>query len=190
MDSTVGGILLIAALVGYAVFSVIHREKAGRKKAQSGEDKARVRALLQKALPEEGAFTPLYVHMSLGRHAVTHYVYALAVQPEKDRLWVVPVGREGELLYPGKPVLLALEQLGSVYFSLGVKEDVGNRLSSAEFYDTDRNRLLRLEVKDFEYREDRYHWLDVSQTDEASVYFQMMEKWAAQKPLEPKKKKK
>ena len=32
--------------------------------------------------------------------------------------------------------------------------------------------------------------MDVSQTDEASVYFRMMEKWAVQKPLEPKKKKK
>lgn len=110
MDSTIVGILVIVVLVGYAVFSVLYKEKAGRKNARSGEDKARVRALLQKALPEEGPYTSLYVHMSLGRHAVTHYVYALAVQPEQDRLWVVSVGKEGDLLYPGKPFLLALDQ--------------------------------------------------------------------------------
>ena len=72
MDSTIVGILVIVVLVGYAVFSVLYKEKAGRKNARSGEDKARVRALLQKALPEEGPYTSLYVHMSLGRHAVTH----------------------------------------------------------------------------------------------------------------------
>ena len=68
MDSTIVGILVIVVLVGYAVFSVLYKEKAGRKNARSGEDKARVRALLQKALPEEGPYTSLYVHMSqIGR---------------------------------------------------------------------------------------------------------------------------
>lgn len=189
MNSTVTGILVIVVLVGYAIFSVIHKERAGREKAQSGEDKARVRALLQKALPGEEPFTPIYVHMSLGRHTVNHYVYALAVQPEKDRLWVVPVGKEGDLLYPGKPSLIALDQLGSVYFSAGASQEVGKRLGAAEFYDRDRQRIFRLEVQDLEYREDRYHWLDVAQAEEVSVFFAMMEKWAAQKPLEPKKKK-
>lgn len=186
MDSTIVGILVIVVLVGYAVFSVLYKEKAGRKNARSGEDKARVRTLLQKALPEEGPYTSLYVHMSLGRHAVTHYVYALAVQPEQDRLWVVSVGKEGDLLYPGKPFLLALDQLGSVYFS-GTNRNVGDRLCTTDFYDRERNRIFRLEVSDFEYREDRYHWLNVYQPEEASVFFQMMERWAAEKPLPPKK---
>lgn len=190
MESTMIGILVIVVLVGCAVFSVTHKKKAGRKKAQTGQDKARVRALLQKALPEEEPFTPIYVHMSLGRHTVTHYVYALAVQPELDRFWVVPVGKEGDLLYPGKPFLIALENLGSVYFSGSGSQEAGERLSFADFYDQNQERIFRLEVKDFEYREDRYHWLDVYQAEEAAVYFQMMERWAAQKPLEPKKKKK
>lgn len=188
MDPTVTGIVLIVAIVGYAIFSVMYKQKAGRKNAQSGEDKARVRALLEKALPGEMPFTPVYVHMSIGRHAVTHYTYALAVQPEKDRLLVVSVGKEGDLLYPGKSFVLALENLGSVYFSVS-KDDVGKRQSVAEFYDQDRKRIFRLEVDDLEYREDRYHWLDVYQPEEASVFFQMMERWAAQKPLKAKKEK-
>ena len=185
MDPTVVGIVVIVAIVGYSVFSVIHKQNAGAKNAQTGEDKARVRALLRKALPGELPFTPVYVHMSLGRHAVTHYVYALAVQPEKDRLWVVPVGKEGELLYPGKPFVLALEALGSVYFSVS-EDKVGKRRSTTDFYDQNRERIFRLEVNDFEYREDRYHWLDVCQPEEASVFYQMMERWAAQKPLKAK----
>lgn len=189
MDPTVVGIIVIIALVGYAVFSVIYKQKKGMKNARSGEDKARVRALLEKALPEELPFTPVYVHMSYGRHTVTHYTYALAVQPEKDQLWVVPVGKEGDLLYPGKPFVFTLETLGSVFFSAS-KDKAGKRMSSAEFYDRDRERLFRLEVNDFECREDRFHWLDVYQPEEVSVFIQMMEKWAAQKPLEPKKKKK
>ena len=59
MDSTIGGVILIAALVGSAIFGVMYKQKAGAKHAQSGEDKARVRALLEKALPEERPFTPL-----------------------------------------------------------------------------------------------------------------------------------
>lgn len=133
-------------------------------------------------------FTPLYVHMSLGRHTVNYYTYALAVQPEKDRLWVVSVAKEGDLLYPGESFALALDALGSVYFSVS-KDNLGKRLSSTVFYNQNREKVFSLEVKDFEYREDRYHWLDVYQPEVASVFFQMMEKWAAQKPLQPKKKK-
>ena len=185
MDPTVVGIIVIVAIVGYSVFSVLHKQNAGAKNAQSGEDKARVRALLKKALPQELPFTPVYVHMSIGRHAVTHYVYALAVQPEKDQLWVVPVGKEGELLYPGKPFVLALEALGSVYFSVSQDKE-GERFSTTDFYDQNRERIFRLEVKDFEYREDRFHWLDVYQPEETSVFYKMMERWAAQKPLKTK----
>ena len=188
MNPTVVGIILIVAIVGYAIISVIYKQKSGLKKAQNGEDKARVRALLEKTLPEKMPFTPLYVHMSTGRHTVTHYAYAVAVQPEKDQLWVVSVGKEGDLLYPGKSFALTLESLGSVYFSVS-KDNLGKRLSSAMFYNQNRERVFSLEVKDFEYREDRYHWLDVYQPEEASVFFQMMERWAEQKPLKPKKKK-
>ena len=188
MNPTVVGIVLIVAIVGYAIFSVTYKQKAGLKKAQSGEDKARVRALLEKTLPEEMPFTPIYVHMSIGRHTVNHYTYALAVQPEKDRLWVVSVAKEGDLLYPGESFVLALDALGSVYFSVS-EDNLGKRLSSTVFYNQNREKVFSLEVKDFEYREDRYHWLDVYQPEEASVFFQMMEKWAAQKPLQPKKKK-
>lgn len=119
---------------------------------------------------------------------MTHYVYALAVQPEKDQLWVVPVGKEGELLYLGKPFALALGSLGSVYFSVS-KDKVGERQSTTDFYDQNRERIFRLEVKDFEYREDRYHWLNVYQPDEVSVFNQMMERWTAQKLLKAKKEK-
>ena len=110
------------------------------------------------------------------------------MQPEKDRLWVVSVAKEGDLLYPGESFVLALDALGSVYFSVS-KDNLGKRLSSTVFYNQNREKVFSLEVKDFEYREDRYHWLDVYQPEEASVFFQMMEKWAAQKPLQPKKKK-
>lgn len=188
MDSTVVGIIFIIALVGYAIFSVSFRQKAGMKNAQSGKDKARVRALLEKTLPEEMPFTPIYVHMSIGRHAVTHYTYALAVQPEKDQLWVVSVTKEGDLLYPGKSFVIALDALGSVYFSVS-KDNMGQRRSTAEFFNSKRERIFRLEVRDFECQEDRYHWLDVYQPEEASVFFQMMERWAAQKPLKSKKEK-
>ena len=63
MNPTVVGIILIVAIVGYAIISVIYKQKSGLKKAQNGEDKARVRALLEKTLPEKIPFTPLYVHM-------------------------------------------------------------------------------------------------------------------------------
>ena len=43
MNPTVVGIVLIVAIVGYSIFSVTYKQKAGLKKAQSGEDKARVR---------------------------------------------------------------------------------------------------------------------------------------------------
>lgn len=189
MDSTVIGVLVIVILVGCSIFSVTYKKKAGAKSAQSGEDKARVRALLQKALPGEEPFTPVYVHMAEGRHTVTHYVYALAVQPERDRLRVVPVGKEGDLLYPGKPFLLALENLGSVHFSCSEGSGLGKSYGVADFYDQNRERIFRLEVKDLEYREDRYHWLNVAQTEEAAAFFRMMEAWAARKPLGPKKRK-
>lgn len=188
MNPTVVGIILIVSIVGYSIFSVMYKQKTGMKNARSGEDKARVRALLEKTLPEEIPFTPIYVHMSMGRHAVTHYTYALAVQPEKDQLWVVSVGKEGDLLYPGNSFVLALEALGSVYFSAS-KDNLGERRSIADFYDRNRERIFRLEVNDFECREDRYHWLDVYQPEEVSVYIQMMERWAAQKPLKAKKEK-
>lgn len=188
MNPTVVGIILIVVIVGYSIFSVTYKQKSGMKNAQSGEDKARVRALLEKALPEEMPFTPVYVHMSIGRHTVTHYTYALAVQPEKDQLWVVSVAKEGELLYPGKSFVLTLEAVGSVYFSVS-KDNLGERRSTVEFYNQNRERIFRLEVKDFECREDRYHWLDVYQPEEVSVFFQMMERWAAQKPLKDKKEK-
>ena len=188
MDPTVVGVVLIVAIVGYSIFSVIYKEKVGMKNAQSGADKARVRALLEKTFPEQMPFTPVYVHMSIGRHAVTHYTYALAVQPEKDQLWVLSLGKEGDLLYPGKSFVLALEALGSVYFSASA-DMPGKRQSTADFYDQNQERIFRLEVKDFECREDRYHFLDVYQPEEVSVYFQMMERWAAQKPLKTKKEK-
>ena len=53
MNPTVVEIVLIVAIVGYAIFSVTYKQKTGLKKAQSGEDKVRVRALLEKTLPEE-----------------------------------------------------------------------------------------------------------------------------------------
>lgn len=167
------GIIFVAIVV--AIFLYSHfKEKANLKKAANGEDKARFQEAVRKVMGE-GDYMIAYAHWEdvqyYGRtRRTTYYHYALAF--DEERLWIMPLRFEKELILPDKPILATSEMLGIVSVSerMNKKTGVVDQVS-ATLNDKDGKKLVELTVDAVNTREDRFHHLNLLQEDECGQFY-------------------
>lgn len=173
---------IIFVLIVVAVFVYVNlKEKANLKKAANGEDKERFEEALRKAMGErlEGHdYTFVYAHYEdvqyYGRsRKTTYYHYGLAF--DSERLWIMPLRFERELVMPDKPVLATGEMLGLV----NVTERVSKKTGKVDFVfatlnDKDGKKLVELTVNAVNTKEDRFHHLNLLQEEECDRFYQFI----------------
>lgn len=183
MDENLMYALIFVAIVA-AVFIYVHfKGKADLKKAADGGDKARFQAAVRKVMGD-GNYTTAYAHWEdvqyYGRRTkTTYYHYALAFDDE--RLWIMPLRFEKELILPDKPVLATSEMLGIITVNERVSKKTGLvEHVSATLNGKDGKKLVDLSVDAVNTKEDRFHHLNLLQNDECAQFFGFISAMAGQ----------
>lgn len=174
MDENIMYILIFVAVV-VAVFLYVHfKEKVNLKKAANGEDKGRFQEAVRKVMGD-GDYIIAYAHYEdvqyRGRTTrTTYYHYALAF--DEERLWIMPLRFEKELILPDKPVLATSEMLGIINVSEVMNKKTGmvTRVSTT-LNDKNGKKIVDIVVDAVNTKEDRFHHLNLLQEDECGQFY-------------------
>lgn len=173
-----GGVTTKQAVIGtiivfvVATIYVLIRDKVNHGKAQTGEDRAALWGILERAVPEIGSYTRAYGCWEWttyqGKRRTTQYwYYGLAFNA--DRLWVIPLSCEGGDISYSSPYCIEKKDVGIV------NSKKGN--CWVELYDRNCNEILSLTVFEENLNDDRYHPLNIVQAEEAKAFLQWKEQW-------------
>ena len=156
-------ILLLILIVGIAIF-VFVKEHINEKKAKTGEDLAKVRAVLSRLLPDSTSYTTAYAFYKWskyqGRSKKTWYChYAIAFR--SGELFVVPIQYAGgEVSAQSRGVLLTPENVGRV-------ESDG---AGPVIFGKDGQEICHFRVLAGYTRQDRYEPFNISQLEESRAF--------------------
>lgn len=169
--------VIFVAIVILVFIYVQVKEKMNLKKAATGEDKARFQDAVRRVMGE-GSYTILYSHWEdveyYGRsRKTTYYRHALAF--EGDRLWIMPVRFEKELIMPGDPVLVTKDVLGIVDVN-EIKDKKTGKTQYIKVTLNDKNgtKLVDLGVHAVNTKEDRFYPLNLLQEEECAQFSQFI----------------
>lgn len=172
MDNTTKALILFV-VIGIAVWIYSKlKEKKNIGLAQNGEDMRRLQEAVARVLPNESGYQVVFAHWEkveyYGRtRRTTYYSYALAF--DDARLWVIPLGFQKDDIRPGQPILLTKESLGIAEVDTHMKNDLLNRVS-VTLRDKDGKSPVNLEVDALNLRSDRFHHLNIDQTQECAQF--------------------
>lgn len=176
--------ILIAAVLFVIIFIYIQlRESMNRKKAETGEDKARLRKAVDRVLNGEYGYRVAYAHWEkvehMGRRTrTTYYTYALAF--DASRLWIMPLRYEKGEVVPAEPLLLTSQMLGIAKMDASVDKSGSLRRVSISLHDKDGKEFLTCYVDAVNLREDRFHHFNLLQPEECEQFQSFMATFAAQ----------
>lgn len=163
-------VAIIAVVFIYSHFTTA----ANKRKAASGEDKARFQEAVRKVMGE-GNYTIAYAHHEdvqyYGRSTkTTYYHYALAF--DDTRLWIMPLRFEKELILPDRPVLATSDMLGIISVTEWMNKKTGmvNHVATT-LNDKNGKKLVDLTVDAENTKEDRFHHLNLLQDDECAQFY-------------------
>lgn len=154
---------VVLLLVGIGVFVFI-KERINEKKARTGEDLAKVRAVLSRLLPDGTGYTTAYAFYKWskyqGRSRKTwYYHYAIAFRP--GELFVVPIQYAGgQVSAQGQGALLTPENVGRV-------ESDG---AGPVFFGKDGKEICHFRVLAMYTRQDRYEPFNIAQAEESRAF--------------------
>ena len=140
---TIYGILALV-VIGAAIFAYMQlKERKNKALAETGQDKAHLKQVVEKLLPNEIGCRALYGHWEdvqhMGRTTRTTY-YSYAVAFDAERLWVAPLKFQQGSILPAQPVLITREDLGRADTDVTTAKDGGIRRVNVVLYDTPTRR--------------------------------------------------
>ena len=164
---TIYGILALV-VIGAAIFAYMQlKERKNKALAETGQDKAHLKQVVEKLLPNEIGCRALYGHWEdvqhMGRTTRTTY-YSYAVAFDAERLWVAPLKFQQGSILPAQPVLITREDLGRADTDVTTAKDGGIR------FNADAENL----------REDRFHHVNILQEEECGHFARFMETLSGQ----------
>lgn len=167
-------------VVGFAYIQV--REKINLKKAETGEDKEKLRQLVALALPGETGYRVAYAHWEKveyrGRtQRTTYFCYALAF--DASRLWVIPLRFQGNEAVPAQAVLFTSEMIGMAEVDIS-KHIESVRRVNVILRDKEGKQFLICNVDAANTREDRFHHFNILQEEECDRFAQFMQSMSNQ----------
>ena len=165
-------ILMVVALIAVIYIFVTIQEKRNRKKALEGDDRVRVWEILEKEVPDVQNYTRAYARWEwstyAGRRTTTSYWY-YGIAFNSDCIYVVPLSAEGGDIGYSNGGVIYKDQLGAVNSKKGA--------NWVELYDKDRKEIVSLMVFAENLKDDKYHPVNIIQTDEEKKFLDWKEKW-------------
>lgn len=162
------GVLVIAAIVVY----VLVREKLNKNKANTGEDKRRVREILQETVSDMENYTPAYASWQItkyyGKRSETSYWY-YAIAYNDDRMHVVQLDNSTGTIRGANSFTVEKSRVGMVNSFQGA--------NWATFYDEDGEEIVTLMVEKENLRDDSFHPVNIIQPEEAAAFQAFVKKW-------------
>ncbi|MCI8420142.1 MAG: hypothetical protein HFF79_06495 [Oscillospiraceae bacterium] len=156
-------ILLVILIVGITIFVLI-KEHINEKKARTGEDLAKVRAVLSRLLPDSTSYTTAYAFYKWskyqGRSKKTwYYHYAIAFRP--GELFVAPIQYAGgEVSAQSRGVLLTPENVGRVEYDG----------AGPVIFGKDGQEICHFRVLAMYTNQDRYEPFNIAQGEESKAF--------------------
>ena len=165
-------ILMVVALIVVIYIFVTIQEQRNRKKALEGDDRVRVWEILEKNVPDVQNYTRAYARWEwstyAGRRTTTSYWY-YGIAFNSDCIYVVPLSAEGGDISYSNGGVIYKDQLGVVNSKKGA--------NWVELYDKDRKEIVSLMVFAENLKDDKYHPVNIIQTDEEKKFLDWKEKW-------------
>lgn len=161
-------IILVLIVVAVALHSNL-KEKSDLRKAETGEDKERLRKLISQVLPEGSWQHMAYAHWEKVEHfgrrtRTTYYCYALAYSD--DSLWIIPLSFDKDIVIPSKPVQVTSEQLGMISVDTTQNKDGGLKRVAVRLHDKEGKGLFDAYIDASNTRSDRFHHFNIVQQEE------------------------
>lgn len=180
---TIYGILALV-VIGAAIFAYMQlKERKNKALAETGQDKAHLKQVVEKLLPNEIGCRALYGHWEdvqhMGRTTRTTY-YSYAVAFDAERLWVAPLKFQQGSILPAQPVLITREDLGRADTDVTTAKDGGIRRVNVVLYDKAGKEIVRFNADAENLREDRFHHVNILQEEECGHFARFMETLSGQ----------
>lgn len=184
MQTIILGVVIMTVLTIIIVAYSTFKEKKDLKKAENGEDMAKLRAALLKLLPADQFWNVLYAHWEKkeykGRTTRTYY-YTYGVAFGEGGLYIAPLRFDiDDDMEVSSPVLISRDVLGITKVK-PVKDKNGELVSvEVELIGKDGTELAHLVADRDNTREDRYHPFNIVQGNECRLFAHFMEELAGQ----------
>ncbi len=165
-------VMIVAGLMAVIYIYLKIKEKKNRGAAETGEDKNIVWGIMQRSVPEAEKYTKAYGCWEWETYrgntkTTTYWYYGIAFNEEQ--ICIVPLSCEGgDISYSGS-VCLRKEDLGMI--------NAKKEQNWTEFYDKDRNEILTFTVDEENLKEDKYHPVNIIQTEEAKAFVAWRNQW-------------
>ncbi|MBO4989397.1 MAG: hypothetical protein J6D37_03590 [Clostridia bacterium] len=165
-------VICFVVVVAIAFIFVLIKDKINKKKASTGEDRARVWGILQKALPEEADLTKAYACWEWstyqGRTRTTTYWY-YGVAFNEDHLYIAPLSCKSGNVESSASYVIRKEDLGMMNSKQGA--------NWVELYDKNGKEIVSLSVFAENLKDDKYHPFNLLQKEEADKFVEWKDKW-------------
>lgn len=161
-------------MVVIATVYVLIRDKINKKKASTGEDRAALWNILQKAVPDAQNYTKAYACWEWTTYQgktrkTTYWYYGVAFNSEQ--IFIVPLSCAGGDISYSEAFCIRKADLGM----MNSKPDA----AWAEFYDKNFNEIISLSVFGENLKDDKYHPLNIMQEEEAKKFVAWKDNWMA-----------
>lgn len=167
-------IIGIVIMVVIATVYVLIRDKINKKKASTGEDRAALWNILQKAVPDAQNYTKAYACWEWTTYQgktrkTTYWYYGVAFNSEQ--IFIVPLSCAGGDISYSEAFCIRKADLGM----MNSKPDA----AWAELYDKNFNEIISLSVFGENLKDDKYHPLNIMQEEEAKKFVAWKDNWMA-----------
>lgn len=170
--STKEAIIGVVIMVVIATVYVLIRDKINKKKAGTGEDRANLWGILQKAVPDAQNYTKAYACWEWSTYQgktkkTTYWYYGIAFNSEQ--IFIVPLSCAGGDISYSQSYCIRKADLGMVNSKQGA--------AWVELYDKNLNEMISLSVFGENLRDDKYHPVNIIQEEEAKQFVAWKDSW-------------
>ena len=178
---TLYGILAFAA-IGIVIFIFMQiKEKKNKSLAESGEDKARLKAVSDRLFAGVPDCHALYGHYEDVQHygrstRTTYYRYLLA--HDSHRMWIAPLDFQQGSILPGQVVEITKEDLGKASVQVRNAKDGSTTRVEFTLYDKSGKQIIQAWASSENLRESSYYPVNILQPEECTRFGQFMTAFA------------
>ena len=174
---TVYGIIAFA-VIGIVIFIFMQlKEKKNKRLAETGEDKARLKAVADRLFADVPDCRPLYGHYEEVEHygrstRTTYYRYLLA--HDSQRLWIAPLDFQQGSILPAQPVEITTGDLGKATIDVRSAKDGTPYRVDFTLYGKDGKQIVQACATAENLRESSYYPVNILQEEEVARFARFM----------------
>ena len=178
---TLYGILAFAAICIVIFIFMQLKEKKNKRLAESGEDKARLKAVADRLFAGVEDCHTLYGHYEDVQHygrstRTTYYRYLLA--HDSKRMWVAPLDFQQGSILPAQPVEITTADLGKADVQVHNAKDGTTTRVDFTLYGKDGKQIIQAYASSENLRESSYYPVNIMQEEECARFARFITEFA------------